>query len=58
MIIQHFWNRCKREYLISLRETHKVNNQMGKEGIKVGDVVVIHDDTPRLKWQLAVVRDL
>ena len=31
---------------------------MGKEGIKVGDVVVIHDDTPRLKWQLAVVKDL
>ena len=58
MIIQHFWNRWKREYLTSLREVHKVNNVIGKEGIKVGDVVVIHDDTPRLKWQLAVVKDL
>ena len=26
--------------------------------IKKGDVVVVHDDTPRLQWKLAVVDDL
>jgi len=58
LIIQQFWNRWKREYLTSLRETHSANNGTTKERIKVGDVVVVHDDVPRLKWQLAVVKEL
>ena len=58
LIIQHFWNRWKREYLTSLRETHTVNNGTNKERIKVGDIVIVHDDVPRLKWQLAVVKEL
>ena len=58
LIIQHFWNRWKKEYLISLRETHNVKNGTTKERIKVGDVVIVHDDVPRLKWQLAVVKEL
>jgi len=58
LIIQHFWNRWKSEYLTSLRETHVANNGTSKERIKVGDIVIVHDDVPRLKWQLAVVTDL
>ena len=58
LIIQHFWIRWKREYLTSLRETHTVNNGTNKERIKVGDIVIVHDDVPRLKWQLAVVKEL
>ena len=26
--------------------------------VKVGDIVLIHDDTPRMQWRLAVVEEL
>jgi len=52
LIIKHFWNQWKSEYLTSLRETHVTNNSTSKERIKVGDIVIVHDDVPRLKWQL------
>ena len=42
-IILQFWNRWKREYQTSLRETHNVSNGMTKERIKAGDIVVIPD---------------
>jgi len=46
LIIQHFWNRWRREYITSLRETHRANNGTDKERIKIGNVVVVHDDVP------------
>ena len=58
LIIQHFWSRWKREYLTSLRETHTTSSGSNKETIRVGDVVIIHDDCHRLKWRLAVVQEL
>ena len=58
VIIQHFWSRWNKEYLTSLRETHTTNTGTDKERIKVGDVVIIHDESPRLKWRLAVVQEL
>ena len=33
-------------------------NVSNEEWIKVGDIVVAHDDISRLKWQLAVVKEL
>lgn len=57
LIFQHFWNRWKSEYLTSLRETHTASGT-NKEDIKVGDVVIVHDDIPRIKWRLAVVKEL
>jgi len=50
VIIQHFWSHWKREYLTSLRGTHITNTGTEKERIKVGDVVIIYDENPRLKW--------
>ena len=58
LIIQHFWSQWKREYLTSLRETHTNNIGTDKERIRVGDVVIIHDDITRLKWHLTVVQEL
>jgi ribosomal protein S17 len=46
LIIQHFWNRRKSEYLTPLRELHKKHGD-DKINIKVGDTVQIHDDKPR-----------
>jgi len=56
-VVRHFWTRWKREYLTALRETHKITGT-NEQRIKVGDVVLIHDETPRIKWRLAVIESL
>ena len=43
-ILDHFWNRCRREYLTELRENHRRRNP-NVYNITKGDVVIIHDDT-------------
>lgn len=47
MLLQHFWNHWKSKYLTSLRETQAANGT-NKETIKVGDVVIVYDDVPRV----------
>ena len=54
LLIQHFWQRWRHEYLTSLREFHKESG-INAETVKVGDVVLIHDDSPRVSWKLALV---
>ena len=56
-ILGGFKKRWCHEYLTSLREYHKAsgNNQ---RRVKKGDVVIVHDDTPRATWKMAVVEDL
>ena len=56
-ILNHFESRWKREYLTSLREFHKACGH-NKQLVKKGDIVLIHDDKPRLKWKLAIIEDL
>ena len=57
LLIQHFWQRWRHEYLTSLREFHK-GSGINKESVKVGDVVLIHDDNPRVNWKLALVTSI
>ena len=45
-------------YLTLLREYHCCSGGNNKEVIKVGDIVIIHEDTPRVGWKLAVVEKL
>jgi len=56
-LIQQFWVRWRKKYLTALREFHKATGN-NKQVIKKGDVIVVHDNTPRLQWKLAVVDDL
>ena len=56
-LTQQFWVRWRKEYLTALREFHKATGN-NRQIIKKGDVVVVHDDTLRLQWKLAVVDDL
>ena len=37
-----------------MRETYKVtlNNE---QRVKIGDIILVHDDTPRIKWKLGVI---
>ena len=58
LLIQHFWCRWKREYLTSLRERHTNSSGSNKENMRVGDVIIIYDDCPRLQWRLAVVQEM
>ena len=56
-LLQHFQSRWKKEYITSLREAHK---KIGTniQTVKVGDIVFIHDDTPRMQWKLAIIEEL
>ena len=59
LLIQHFWQRWRQEYLTSLRDFHKARGTTGDTTVKVGDVVQIHsDEGSRLKWRLGVVEGL
>ena len=56
-IIQRFWTRWKHEYLTSLREFHKAYGD-NRQRIKIGDIVQIHEDSPKLTWMIGKVEDL
>ena len=57
MILKQFWKRWKLEYLTSLREFHKTTGNNTQQ-VRIGDVVLVHDDAPRINWQLAVIKDV
>ena len=57
LLLQHFQSRRKKEYLTSLREVHCTAG-ITEQAIKIGDVVQIHEDSPRSEWKLAVIEDL
>ena len=53
-LLKHFW---KREYLTSLREFHKTKGN-NVQKIKVGNIVLMHDDIPKVNWKLAVIQQV
>ena len=56
---RQFIIKWETEYLTSLREKHKhLNNLDWENCIKIGDVVIIKNDSPRLQWALGRVIDL
>ena len=59
-ILNHFWVRWRRGYLLELRETHRYAHvQNSPNTIAVGDVVLLYDENlPRTLWKMAVVEDL
>jgi len=57
LLLSHFWHRWKKEYLTALREFHRVAG-CNTQTVKVGDVVLIHNDSPRVQWRLAVVEEV
>lgn len=57
-LLQSFWNRCKSQYLTSLRQYHRKIEILYNK-IKIKDIVQVDDDfTKRRNWKLAVVMDL
>ena len=62
-VLEHFWRRWKKEYLLELQESHcqaKHPPKGSKCGIiAVGDVVLVHEESkPRGFWKLAKVENL
>ena len=59
-LLENFWKRWSNEYLVGLREFHHCGTKgdRNKEA-KVGDVVLIHDDSQaRSKWKLGEIVEL
>ncbi|XP_065904022.1 uncharacterized protein [Dysidea avara] len=57
LLLQHFQSRWRKEYLTSLREVHRTTGTT-EQAVKIGDVVQIHEDTPRSQWKLGVIEEL
>ncbi|XP_064077635.1 uncharacterized protein LOC135195304 [Macrobrachium nipponense] len=60
-VIHAFQEQWEKEYLQSLRDRHYFNGdptQPFQTKIKVGDVVLVHNETPRCMWKLARVIQL
>jgi len=60
LLLSHFWSRWKMEYLIALHEFHcTTGSNIQKVKVQgVGDVLLIHNDTPRMQWKLAIIEGL
>lgn len=57
-ILKFYWTRWQRDYLTSLRERHNVSNKRFESTVKVGDVVLVHNEGPRMEWKLADIDKL
>ena len=57
ILLQHFMSRWKYEYLTSLRESYHPSRTSGQQ-VNVGDVMLVHDDCPRINWKIAIVKNL
>ena len=61
-VLDHFWQRWKREYLTELREGHRFAHKKtptNPKPVSIGDIILIHDeDHPKLYWKMGKVEDL
>ena len=48
-VLNHFWKRWSKEYLLELRDTHSQRNVVRRSTpVKIGDIVLVHhQDHPR-----------
>ena len=52
-LVNEFWERWRKEYLNSLQERSKWQQEL--KAVEINDVVLLKDDKPRNKWDLAKV---
>ena len=52
-LTDHYWVRWKHEYLIELRNSHIEGAE--RPSVRIGEVVIIHDDAKRNRWRLGIV---
>ena len=59
-VLNHFWKRWSKEYLLELRDRHRQRHVHGTSTpVMPGDIVLVHDqDHPRGFWKVARVEKL
>ena len=58
-LMNHLWNRWRREYIPALRESHGLKLDSAGQTAQRGDIVSVHDESlPRTKWRMGVVHEL
>ena len=56
--LSHFWNRWKKEYMVDLREFHKLNNH-NNILVEKGDLVLLQEDNVKCgQWKVGIVEKL
>ncbi|XP_064475733.1 uncharacterized protein LOC135389628 [Ornithodoros turicata] len=55
-LMQHFWRRCRRQYLLQLRSAHHFDSTSSKR-LLPGDVVVIESNRPRNLWDIGRIME-
>ena len=56
--LNFFWEQWKNEYLTSLRERSTSKKIRTEQTLNVGDVCLIEENGPRIKWKLGRIEDL
>ena len=54
MVLLHFYNRFYKEYMLALLERHSLQtrkNSNNQAKLRIGEIVIIKNDTPRLLWR-------
>ncbi|GFR13568.1 integrase catalytic domain-containing protein [Trichonephila clavata] len=57
-LLNCFWKKWSKEYLLQLRSFHQVRNKDSTINIRVGDIVLLQDVRPRHMWKKARVMNL
>ncbi|GFQ90716.1 DUF5641 domain-containing protein [Trichonephila clavata] len=58
-VINNFWRRWRKEYLLELRSANFTNTIATPSKFKIGDVVLLHEDKmPKHLWKCGVIREL
>ena len=54
--IDHFWRRWSKEYLVELRENHRLKQTSDTPGVRPGDVVMMYENgVKRNRWPMGVI---
>ena len=52
-VLQHYWHRWFKEYVVNLREFHKSNNTQDQRIVTPGEVVLVHDEKTLIQsWKI------
>ena len=58
-LIDHYWNRSKREYLSALRESHGLKNVFPNRQVKLNEVVIIEEtNVSRSRTKIGKLKEL
>ena len=56
--LNHFWTRWQKEYLLGLRETHRLQRLLPNDIAKGGTVLIQEEKTKRNTWKLGIIEEL